>query len=247
MGRALAGLVAAALVQSAIAGAAGGRPAGDPETFVHRPKKFTLCMPVGARVIERGNKVDVVIRSPSGYVLAGLRPAATEVALKPGPPLAAARRFAGRELGFSIDYPRRWIVARPSVHTVTFSGRQGTEAFYAVVSIQNVEPPLARDSGLAVTAVIPDLKSQWAAGATDVGYFGEGPITYENNGLRLRGHQFLVAYTEGGQRFKQWTVVVPRAAGTVVHVWSYAAPDSMFAVFQPVAEAMRKTWAIYPR
>ncbi len=130
---------------------------------------------------------------------------------------------------------------------MTFSGRQGTEAFYAVVSIQNVEPPSASDSGQATAAVVSDLKSQWAAGATDVGYFGEGPITYENNGLRLQGHQFLVVYTEGGQRFKQWTVVVARPAGTVVHVWSYAAPDGLFPVFRPVAEAMRKTWVIHTR
>ncbi|MCH8215110.1 MAG: hypothetical protein IIC54_13705 [Proteobacteria bacterium] len=352
MGRALAGLVAAALVHSAIAGAAGGKAAGDAETYVHPLKKFTLRVPVGARVIERGTKFDVVIQSPSGYVinvqsgavnadvslmgmtarleatylgdgkrwsrrleegsttvgglsaravlyegpgmrtrvvvargretdfvfmfiappgafdglvavfdrvLASFRPAAAEVAVRPGPPppaaparppvapLAAARHFADPEFGFSIDYPRQWIVARPSAHTVTFSGRQGTEAFYAVVSIQNVEPPSARDSRQAAAAVVSDLKSQWAAGATDVGYFNEGPITYENNGLRLHGHQFLVAYTQGGQRFKQWTVVVSRPAGTVVHVWSYTAPDGLFRVFQPVAEAMRKTWAIHVR
>ena len=359
MGRAWAGLVAAALVHSAIAGAAGGKPAGDPGTYVHPLKKFTLRVPVGTRVIERGKKFDVVIQSPSGYVinvqtgavnaevslmgmtarleatylgdgkrwsrkveegsttvgglsaravlyegagmrtrvvvargrdtdfvfmfiapagvfdglvavfdrvLASFRPAAAEVAAKPGPPqraaparppvapgaavrppLAAARHFADPAFGFSIDYPRQWIVAKPSAHTVTFSGRQGTEAFYAVVSIQNVEPPSASDSGQATAAVVSDLKSQWAGGATDVGYFGEGPITYENNGLRLQGHQFLVVYTEGGQRFKQWTVVVARPAGTVVHVWSYAAPDGLFPVFRPVAEAMRKTWVIHTR
>lgn len=359
MGRALAGLVAAALVHSAIAGAAGGQPAGDPETYVHPLKKFTLRVPAGARVIERGEKFDVVIQSPSGYVinvqtgavnadvslrgmtakleatylgegkrwsrrleegsttvgglparavlykgagirtrvvvargretdfvfifiaprgafdglvavfdrvLASFRPAAAEVAVTPAPPprapaarppvvpgaavrprLAAVRHFSDPEFGFSIDYPRQWIVARPSAHTVTFSGRQGTKAFYAVVSIQNVEPPSASDSGQAAAAVVADLKSQWAAGATDVGYFGEGPITYENNGLRLPGHQFLVAYTQGGQRFKQWTVVVSRPAGTVVHVWSYAAPEGVFPVFRPVAEAMRKTWVIHGR
>ena len=272
MGRALAGLVAAALVHSAIAGAAGGKAAGDPGTYVHPLKKFTLRVPVGARVIERGKKFDVVIQSPSGYVinvqtgavnadvslmgmtarleatylgdgkrwsrrleegsttvgglsaravlyegpgirtrvvvargretdfvfmfiappgafdglvavfdrvLASFHPAAAEVAVKPGPPpraaparppvapgaavrppLAAVRHFADPEFGFSIDYPRQWIVAKPSAHTVTFSGRQGTEAFYAVVSIQNVEPPSARDSGQAAAAVVSDLKSQ---------------------------------------------------------------------------------------
>ena len=67
MGRALAGLAAAALVYSAIAGAAGAKPAGDPETYVHPLKKFTLRVPVGARVIERGKKVDLVIQSPSEY------------------------------------------------------------------------------------------------------------------------------------------------------------------------------------
>ncbi len=351
MRRAVAGLLAAALVLFT-AGAAKPKPAGDPGTYVHPLKKFTLRVPVGARVIERGKKFDLIIQSPSGYVinvqtgavnadvglrgmtakleaaylgdgkrwsrkldeglttvgglsaravlyegaglrtrvvvargretdfvfmfiaspgafdglvavfdrvLASFRPAAAEIAVKAGPPqraaparppvapLAAVRHFADPELGFSIDYPRRWIVAEPSAHTVTFSGRQGTEAFHAVVSIQNVEPPSAGDSGQATAAVVSDLKSQWAAGATDVGYFGEGPITYESKGLRLQGHQFLVAYTEGGQRFKQWTVVVARPAGTVVHVWSYTAPDGLFPVFRPVAEAMRKTWAIHVR
>ncbi len=353
MRRAVAGLLAAALVHSAAAGAADEIPARG--TYVHPLKKFTLRVPAGARVVERGEKLDVLIQSPSGYVinvqtgtvnpdvslrdmtakleaaylgegkrwsqkleersitvgglpahaalyegpstrarvvvargretdfvfmfiappgafddlvavfervLGSFRPADAEVAVKPGRPQqaapagrsvapgaiarppAAVRRFGEPEFGFSIDYPAEWIVAKPSALTVTFSGRQGTDAFYAVVSIQNVKPPSASGPGQATAAVVSDLKSQWAAGATDVGYFGEGPITYENKGLRLQGHQFLVAYTQGGQRFKQWTVVVPRPAGTVVHVWSYTAPDGLFHVFRPIAEAMRKTWTI---
>ncbi len=359
MGRALAGLLAAALVHSATAGAAAGTPAGDTGTYVHPLKTFTLRVPAGARVAERGEQRDVVIRSPSGYVvtvqtgaanpdvslggmmakleathlgdgkrwsrkleersittgglpahvalyegartrarvvvargretdfvfmfiappgafdglavvfdriLASFRPAAAEVPVtprvphraapagRPGapgavapPPPGAVRRFAEPAFGFSIDYPAEWVVDKPSARTVTFSGRQGTEAFYAVVSIQNVEPPSATGPGQATAAVVSDLKSQWAAGATDVGYFGEGPITYENKGLRLQGHQFLVAYTQRSQRFTQWTVVVRRPAGTVVHVWSYTAPEGLFHVFRPVAEAMRKTWAIHLR
>jgi len=190
---------------------------------------------------------DEVVRRPAlpqRRATAG-RPRPSEPARPARPP--AVRRFADPQFGFSIDYPDGWVVSTPSPLTVVFSGRKGTDAFYAVVSIQNVKPSAAGDPREAMRAVVADLKSQWAAGATDVGYFGEGPITYENKGLRLEGHQFLVTYTQGGQRFKQWTVVVPRPAGTVVHVWSYTAPDALFPVFRPIAEAMRKTWAIHVR
>ncbi len=67
MRRAVAGLLAVALVHSAAAGAADEIPARG--TYVHPLKKFTLRVPPGARVVERGEKLDVLIQSPSGYVI----------------------------------------------------------------------------------------------------------------------------------------------------------------------------------
>lgn len=201
------------------------------------------------------------------WILGGFRPAAAEVppaaaaappaaanagtpSAAPGPPAAGAdpgvRRFAAAGLGFAIDYPGDWVPARPSPFTVIFSGREGTDAYFATVSIRNVQAPAGEGGAAAVAAVIADLKAQIDAGATAVAYFGDGPLAYENGGLRLAGHQFLATYTRAGQRFRKWSVAVPRPAGGVVHVWSYTAPEPVFEVYRPLAEAMRKTWTITP-
>jgi len=201
------------------------------------------------------------------WVLAGFRPAAAEMppaaatAPAPAPPAAAkrpappapppagpeagVRHFTAVELGFSIDYPGDWVAARPSPFTVIFSGREGTNAYFATVSIRNVKTAEG-DGTAAVGAVIADLKAQIDAGASAVSYFGEGPLAYEHGGLSLEGRQFLATYTRAGQRFRKWSVAVPHPGGGVVHVWSYTAPATLFDIYRPMAEAMRKTWAIAP-
>ncbi|MCP5373446.1 MAG: hypothetical protein H6907_17090, partial [Hyphomicrobiales bacterium] len=51
-------------------------------------------------------------------------------------------------------------------------------------------------------------------------------------------------YRQNGREFAQWTVILPRAAGTVTHVWSFAAPRGSFDRYRPLASAMLKTFTI---
>lgn len=166
---------------------------------------------------------------------------------KPAPPQASTptdQRFADRELGYAIDYPGDWMMEKSSAFTRVFSGRQGTDAYYATVRIQNVKPQTASGPKQAMVGVLGDFKAKLAAGAGDLAYLAEGPFLYDRQGVRLEGHQFMVAYVNKGQRFRQWTVVMPRSSGTVTHIWSYASQDLRFDNFRPIAEGMLRSWTL---
>ena len=177
-----------------------------------------------------------------GTVQAGMESLVKQPA--PPPPPMAPRRFADPEYGFSMEYPVDWVSIKASATAVWFGGREGTEAYNATVSVQNVQPAKAKDPADAAERVLEDLRKQLETGAYDVQYLGEGPFSYMRGGFALDGHQFLVVYAVGNNRFKQWTVVLPRPRGTVAHVWTYRTPEPLFNLFRPTAETMLKGWRI---
>ncbi len=189
------------------------------------------------------------------WLLENFRPAASEIPEPPavdedsketGPSATPAQppRFSDAGLGYNIEYPPGFVITRPALHTVMFSGREGSNAFDAVVSIRNVTASPTEGSNKAA-AVFADLKSQIAAATTSVRYIGETAIVYGKGGLNLEGRQFLVTYTLEGRRFRKWAVVTPRPSGEVVHIWSYTAPVAIFEMFRSLAQRMRDTWTIH--
>ena len=193
-------------------------------------------------------------------VLATFRPSERETVATASPPArkpAAAdamenrsasadggRRFVAGTLGYAIDYPHDWTVDRPSEFVVVFGGEEGGEQYYNTVTIQNIAPDAAGDPRQAVAAVISDLKSAFSAHAESVEFLDEGQYVYDRDGVRLMGHQFLVTYSRGGYRFKQWTIVMPRTAEPVAHVWSYASPETQFPAAQRIARLMLDSWVL---
>lgn len=157
---------------------------------------------------------------------------------------ALTQRFADRTLGFTVSYPFDWVTTREGPFVVVFSGRVGSSAYRATVSIQNVQPPAAKTPAEAVEATVVDLKSQIEKSAAGYRFEAATPLVHGEGTTRLEGQQFLVSYLHGSERFRKWTVVMPRPAGTVAHVWSFAAPESGFDGFRPIAEAMLESWRI---
>ena len=218
-------------------------------------------------VIARGQKSDFVfmffapreayesLASKFDWVLANFQPNPAErLTLAGGDPSPGAgarmgvppKRFAEPGYGYSIQYPGDWVVALSSANTATFSGKKGTDAFHAIVSIQNVKPPEAKTPAQAAVRALADLKASLSREASNVVFIGEQPLTYKNENLSLEGRQIVVTYTFAGERFRKWALVVPRPSGTVAHIWSYTAPDSRFRTFRPIADAMLKSWTIRP-
>jgi hypothetical protein len=198
------------------------------------------------------------------WILANFRPAATELgeqprlqegtvqegmeamvrAPAPAPPPSAPRRFADPGYGYTLDYPVDWVAIKASPTAVVFGGREGTEAFFATVSIQNVRPPEAEGPGEAVKMVLADLREQLDRDAHGIAHLGAGGFPYKRNGLSLEGQQFLVTYSSDREHFKQWTVVLPRNDAAIVHIWSYRAPERFFNLFRPIAEKMLRGWTL---
>ena len=214
--------------------------------FQAPPRSFDALLPVFEWVLGSFQPApDELTAPPAAAAVAVPRPpAAAPPHGAPPSRLAQARRFADRGLGYAIDYPADWIVGKPSPLAVMFSGRQGTDAYFATVSIQNVRPAQAQDPAAAAGMVFADLKGQLASAAGGVSYQGEGRYAYAKDGLALDGHQFMVSYTEGNRRFRQLTVVLPRPRLAVAHIWSYRAPEERFDVFHAIAQDMLRSWTI---
>jgi len=155
-----------------------------------------------------------------------------------------ARVFAEPESGFVIHYPADWVIERPAGPTVVFSGKPGTPAYYATVSVRTTGAPTATDPVRAAAAALADLKGQMAAETTDLQYLGEGPVLYKKDRLNLEGRQIMATYTYRGNRFRKWVVVVPRPSTMVAHVWSYTAPEARYHEYRSIAQAMLETLTI---
>lgn len=173
-------------------------------------------------------------------------------AAKPGTPLEqvapgtapTVRRFAEHRLGYAIEYDPEWILERPTGEAVMLSGPEGTDAFYATVSIQNVAPPDAETAVQAASIAMNQIHAQFEKQAKDVTFERQGPYVYKKGEVFLVGQEFAVAYSQGKQAYRQWSVVVPRPEGNVAYVWSYRAPAEQFARYMKTAERILASWVI---
>jgi hypothetical protein len=216
-------------------------------------------------IIARGQKTDFVFMFTAPlrqfkqlvgafeWILAGFEPSPEDVvrqtAKQPSPSslveASTFKRFSEAGYGYAIGYPVDWIMDKPAPFQAVFSGKPGTEAYFATVGIRNFKLSSLMGARQAVATVMANLKGQIGQAAQDIGYFGEGPLFYENGPFKIEGYQFLAVYKRNGQRFKKWTIMLPRPDdGTLVHIWTYAAPETQFDAFLSTAETMRKTWEI---
>ena len=158
-------------------------------------------------------------------------------------PAPAVRRFDDPGFGYVMEYPDEWVVEKAQAFTTLFSGRKGTPAYDAIVSVQNVRAGEGVENAGA-EAVLRSLKEQLGSGTRGLKIVGEKAVTYDRDGHRLEGRQFVADYEHGGRAFRKWTLVVPRPGGDVAHVWSYTAPLEFFETYRPVAEGMLRSWTI---
>jgi hypothetical protein len=155
------------------------------------------------------------------------------------------RHMTDSELGFTIDYPHSWTVEKGNGPFVIISGKKGTPAYFATINIQNIYQKVSTtDVTQATQNVVAELKRQFKQADPSVGFPGQGAYAYSQQGLTLNGLQFTVMYERDGEKFRQWTVVLARPENTIVHVWSYAAPEDRYDRFGAIAGKMLETWKL---
>ncbi|NQV47062.1 MAG: hypothetical protein HQ504_04695 [Rhodospirillaceae bacterium] len=156
------------------------------------------------------------------------------------------RRYAAPGGGYSIEYPATWITERNGDHSVVFSGNKSTPAYFATISIQNVENNNS-DAIKSVAAIATDMKLQITKADPKAIFSNDSRYIYSRGNVSLPGFQFTSSYTQNKQKYRQWTVVVARDGDKVAHVWSYAAPEDRFDRFGAIAGKMLDSWMIQGR
>lgn len=162
------------------------------------------------------------------------RPATGPSAMPP----AHMHRFTEPGYGFFMDYPKDWVVDKPTAFTASFSGPQGTPAHDAVISVQNVNPTGAKSGPESATMAAADLLKALGQDTRGMKVLGEGALA------ESPGSQFIAQYDYSGRTYRKWAVVVPRPEGTIAHIWSFTAPDKDFETYRPVAESMLRSWTL---
>lgn len=158
--------------------------------------------------------------------------------VEPAAPMAdpTMQIFSESGYGYRVAYPKGWNLEKMSAFTNVISGQKGTDAYEAMITMQNVKP--ANVAGNAAQTAFENLKSNLSSQAQNVAFMGEKPVTYKKNGISLDGRQFVANYEHGGRAYRKWALVLPRPEGEVAHIWSYTAPLNSFETYRPIAEGI---------
>ena len=154
------------------------------------------------------------------------------------------QRFSEPGYGYEIEYPSDWDLIKSKGMAATFSGRKGTLDHAAIIGIQNIEPPDASNPNQAAQLAFNQMKTSLIKAVTNFNILEDKAWAYELAGTKLAGRHLLIVYEHAGITFKKRMIVLPRLKGTVVHAWSYTAPQAQYAALQPHAERMLKSWKI---
>ena len=146
--------------------------------------------------------------------------------------------------GYSIRYPKDWVHMKPSKMTATFSGIEGSAAYSAIVSVQNISPPQVETSEDAASLALSELKESLQKSVLSLHVQYDKPWDYTRKPFHLSGRELIVSYTHAGQKFLKKIIILPRPFRKLAHIWSYTAPAKIFDTYRETANKMLLSWII---
>jgi len=151
--------------------------------------------------------------------------------------------FKEQSLGYGMSYPGNWVYTFQAPHIVVFSAKNGAVG-EATVSVRNLNSTLVPGGKYKdVDAVIDSLLNQLKRTKNVIVYNPE-PYVYSKGQVNLTGKQVVAEYTLQGEKYKQWVVVLPRAAGDVFHLWSFVSQARTYDHNLGTARAMLNSFTI---
>ncbi len=154
--------------------------------------------------------------------------------------------FSDPSLGYRIQYPPDWIWKKDSETTIIFSGKEGTDAYYSTVTIQNLASTEMGGVYRSVDEVIKGIQNQLSQAENSTVTSPEKIDFQAEEGKTVEGKMFLAQYKMQGENFKQVVIVVPRTDGKIFYTFTYTSPVDQYDKFYENADAMFKTWEILP-
>lgn len=153
--------------------------------------------------------------------------------------------FEDNQLGYKIEYPYNWIYEKQNAYRIIFSGKEGTDAYFSTISVQNIYAPKASGKYAGIDLVIKDFRKQILTHGEDSKFYNQRQFVYKTNtGIILAGEEFISEYTKSGEKFKQWQIFLPNISGQIIYVWIYTSPVDQYDTYLEVAKDMLDSWKI---
>ncbi|MBB4285761.1 hypothetical protein [Roseospira goensis] len=177
-------------------------------------------------------------------------PAAPVRPVRPPGPDDPIKVFAPDTWGYRLELPADWTVDTPAPYTVVLSGPQGSDAYFAPVSVQNRRAPRPDNPAASAAAVLAAHREALRARYPRLRVIRETlfrPPPGAADGGRADlppGRQLVVDWPGEGGPVRRWAVARPRPRAAVVHLWTYTAERRLFDAYLPIARAILDGWRL---
>ncbi|NQV99207.1 MAG: hypothetical protein HQ483_05890 [Rhodospirillales bacterium] len=178
------------------------------------------------------------------WMLSHFRPGPDDIIIPQVTLSSSSSVFNETGYGYSIRYPVEWTSDVPSRMTVMFSGKEGSPAYSAIVSVQNIAPPGADTAEAAAELALASLIESLQKSVQGLRHIEERPWDYLRDAYQLKGREIILSYNHAGQGFMKRIIVVPRPDQNLAHIWSYTAPIGIFETYAETANRMLMSWKI---
>lgn len=145
---------------------------------------------------------------------------------------------------YSITYPGNWEYEKTKTNHILFGGKKGTPSYYTTVTIQVL--PVKKWGGPydSVVQITQDLKQQIQTGATQVDIAYEKDAELPLNKQHVKGKSFIASYVYQDVPMKKLQFVLEKENGEYYYIFSYTAPERIYADELPTAKKMYESWDI---
>jgi hypothetical protein len=157
---------------------------------------------------------------------------------------AADKMFKESGYGYTLTYPEDWVYSKKSPHIIIFTNKTETNERTPVIGVQNLFSKKIKGGKYGdMNAVIADFENQLKI-TKHANVYPVEIYTYNKNGVKLSGKQFMAEYVYKNSNYKQWIIVIPRKNGELFHVWIYSAQAEQYDKYFPTVRTMLDSWVI---
>jgi hypothetical protein len=146
--------------------------------------------------------------------------------------------------GYTLTYPNDWMYVKKSPHIILFTKKAETNTNTPVVGVQNLFSIKIKDGKYNdINAVVADFENQLRI-TKKANVYPVETYTYNKNGVKLTGKQFIAEYAYKDKNYKQSVIVIPRKNGEIFHAWVYSAQSDQYDKYFPTVRTMLDSWVI---
>lgn len=153
--------------------------------------------------------------------------------------------FSDQALGYSIQYPKDWIVKKEDAATVLFSGPKKEDLLDVTLYIRNIASSNRGGTFADSNGIINDLKNQAKGMDKNATFSDVSDIAFKrSDGMELIAKSFAIKVVNQGKKFVLMQVIIPHGDSLTFHRFEFMAPDEKFNKYLDIVQSILETWQI---